>query len=383
MPPPLRTQVDLSGKPYATLPPGGDARFPRELPNKPFLIDDFIGLEDKDPDATHRWYQEQAQIDGGTMDKFAAISDAGGLVMGYHDGSKTKLWQYAKEFTLADNFFHAAFGGSFINHFWAICACTPLFPNAPKSIVSEQTADGRMIRDGEVTPDGYAVNALYPVFAPHPPKIDPEILLPAQTMPTIGDRLDAKGIPWAWYSGGWKDALAGKYDRTFQFHHQPFAYFKNYSNGTESNKKHLKDEDDLIGDIEREDLPAVVFFKPLGADNQHPGYANILSGDEKVASIIERIRKSRLWGSTVIIVTYDENGGFWDHVPPPKLDRWGPGTRVPTVIVSPLAKRGFVDHTFYDTTSILKLIESRFNLPPLAERDANSNGLTNALELDR
>jgi phospholipase C len=384
------TQVDLTGNPYAMLPPVmdtskippvPDARFSRDLPNKPFLIDSFIGLEDKDPNPVHLWYQQQAQIDGGKMDKFAAISNAGGMVMGYHDGSKTKLWQFAKEFTLADNFFMAAFGGSFLNHFWLVCACTPVFPDAPKAIVSEEADNGRMVRDGKVTQDGYAINELYTVYTPHPPKADPAGLLPAQTLPTIGDRLDAKGISWAWYSGGWNDALGGKYDRHFVFHHQPFAYFKNYGDGTEGKKKHLRDEADLIGDIEKGALPAVAYFKPVGEENEHPGYANILDGDGKVAGIIERIRRSPLWESTVIIVTYDDNGGFWDHVASPKLDRWGPGVRVPTVIVSPFAKRGFVDHTIYDTTSILKLIESRFDLLPLAERDANANGLANALEL--
>lgn len=376
------TQVALTGKPYTTLPVPG-ARFPRDLPNKPFLIDTFIGLDNNDPNPVHLWYQEQAQIDDGKMDKFAAISNAGGLVMGYHDGSKTKLWQYAKEFTLADNFFMAAFGGSFLNHFWLVCACTPRFPNAPKAILSEETGDGRMVRDGKVTPDGYAINELYTVYTPHPPGSELASLLPAQTLPNIGDRLDAKGVSWAWYSGGWNDALAGKYGRHFVFHHQPFAYFKNYGDGTAGKKKHLKDEDDLVADIEKRTLPSVAFFKPIGEENEHPGYANVLNGDKKVADIIERIRRSPLWASTVIIVTYDDNGGFWDHVAPPKLDRWGPGVRVPMVIVSPLVKRGFVDHTLYDTTSILKLIESRFNLPPLAERDANANGLSNAFELSQ
>ncbi len=386
------TQVGQDGKPYATLPPVmntgkkppvPDARFARDLPNKPFLIDPYVGLEDKDPNLTHLWYQQQVQIDGGKMDKFAAISNAGGLVMGYHDGSKTKLWQYAKEFTLADHFFHAAFGGSFLNHFWTICACTPVFPDAPGGAISQEAADGGMIKDGEVTPDGYAVNTLYSVYSPHPPDADPARLLPPQMMSTIGDRLNDKGISWAWYSGGWNEALVGKYDRAFQFHHQPFAYFKNYGDGTEGRKKHLKDEDDLIGDIEKGTLPAVAFYKPVGEENEHPGYANVASGDDKVADIIERIRKSPAWTNTAIIVTYDENGGFWDHVAPPRLDRWGPGVRVPTVIVSPLAKRGFIDHTIYDTTSILALIERRFDLPPLAERDAKANGLANAFELGR
>jgi len=82
--------------------------------------------------------------------------------------------------------------------------------------------------------------------------------------------------------------------------------------------------------------------------------------------------------STVFILTYDENGGFFDHVPPPKGDQWGPGTRIPTIIVSPFAKRGYVDHTSYDTTSILKLITRRFGLEPLPGVRANMGDLSNA-----
>lgn len=94
----------------------------------------------------------------------------------------------------------------------------------------------------------------------------------------------------------------------------------------------------------------------------------------------------------VVIVTYDENGGFWDHVAPPTGDRWGPGSRIPTIIVSPFAKKGFVDHTPYDTTSILRLITRRFGLPVLPgirarDESVKANGgqplgdLTNALNL--
>ena len=82
----------------------------------------------------------------------------------------------------------------------------------------------------------------------------------------------------------------------------------------------------------------------------------------------------------LVIVTYDENGGFWDHVAPPARDRWGPGVRVPTILVSPFAKRGFVDHTAYDTTSTLRLIETRFDLAPLTDADAKADPLLNALQ---
>jgi phospholipase C len=385
-------QVDKNGKPYKTLPPvmdtnedpsTRDSRFPTRLPNKPFLIDQYIGLDDIDLNPTHRWYQQQQQINGGKMDRFAEVSNVGGFVMGYHDGSKTRLWQYAKDYTLADNFFHAAFGGSFLNHFWMICACTPKFENAPKDIVAKEALDGRMRKDGAVTPDGYAVNTLQSVYHPHSSKIDPALLLPPQTLPTIGDRLDEASITWAWYAGGWNDVLAGKDNRGFQFHHQPFTYFKRYANDSDARHQHLKDEADLVADIEKGTLPSVVFDKPVGEENEHPGYADVISGDEHAANIIEKIQHSPVWSSTAIIVTYDENGGFWDHVPPPKVDRWGPGVRVPTVIISPFSKRSYVDHTLYDTTSILKLIETRYGLAPLSERDAKVNDLIGTLDLSR
>jgi phospholipase C len=90
------------------------------------------------------------------------------------------------------------------------------------------------------------------------------------------------------------------------------------------------------------------------------------------------VRNGPNWSDAAIIVTYDENGGFWDHVAPPKIDRWGPGSRVPALIISPYAKRGFVDHTTYDTSSILALIEHRFGLKPLSARDAAANDLSAA-----
>jgi phospholipase C len=383
-------QVDRAGAPYVTLPPptdthrkppGPDPRFPADLANRPFLIDRYVPQTAMVPDLVHRYYQEIEQIDGGKMDKFAAVSDAKGLAMGYYDGSKMRLWDYAKQFTLADNFFHAALGGSFLNHFWTICACTPRYDDAPAEITATVGPDGTMIKDGQITPDGYAVNTIFSVYQPHPASItDQARLLPAQTLPTIGDGLSARNVAWAWYSGGWNDALAGSPDRTFQYHHQPFAYFASFADGTAAKREHLKDESDLLRDIESGGLPAVVFYKPLGRDNEHPGYADVTSGDRHITAIIDKIRRSEYWPSSAIIVTYDEHGGYWDHVAPPQSDRWGPGSRVPTVIISPFAKRHYVDHTVYDTTSILRLIEERFAVAPLGDRDAKANDLRNAFD---
>ncbi|OIR17896.1 phospholipase C 2 precursor [mine drainage metagenome] len=375
-------QTDEAGKPYSTLPAIKDVRFPHALGNRPFPIEQYVPANEKTDDLVHRFYQNQAQINGGRNDRFAGISDAAGLVMGYYDGSKLPLWQYAKKYTLADNFYQAAFGGSFLNHFWLVCACTPSFPNASDNLRASLDAHGNLIKDGAVTPDGYAVNTLQPMTMPYRKSTLPAKRLPLQTLPTIGDRLSEKDISWAWYSGGWNDAINGHADKEFQYHHQPFGYFKNFAEDTQGRLQHLKDESDFIADIKNGNLPAVSFYKPLGTLNEHPGYTDILSGEKHIAEIISHIENSKLWKDSLIIVTYDENGGFWDHVAPPVKDRWGPGLRVPTLIISPYAKRGFVDHTQYDTTSILKFIETRYKLNPLGTRDGDAANLTNSLELN-
>ena len=163
-----------------------------------------------------------------------------------------------------DHFYHAAFGGSFLNDMFFICACAPRFDNAPAEIVARLDEQGMLVKDGSVTPDGYAINTLLPRLEPLSATIDLDKTLPVQGASTIGDRLDEKGIDWAWYSGGWDAAAAGKPGPLFQFHHQPFAYFANYALGTPGEKAHLKDEVDFVDGIEKGMLPSVVFFKPSG-----------------------------------------------------------------------------------------------------------------------
>ena len=222
-----------------------------------------------------------------------------------------------------------------------------------------------------------------------------------QTAKTVGDTLTAKNIDWAWYAGGWKEALedgrrppgpkrtviySGREPGSlnFQPHHQPFNYFARFAPGSPDRDRHLRGGDDFIRDIDAGMLPPVAFYKPVGIVNQHPSSTDLVTGDAHIADILERLRKSPQWKSMLVIVTYDENGGFWDHVPPPSgpgwSDRWGPGTRIPTIIISPFAKKGAIDSTAYDTTSILKLITLRFGLEPLPGVRQNAGDLTAALE---
>ena len=431
-----KTQLDLDGKPLPGLPATYDpvrkgalrADLPTAgLPNGPFRIDaPPINRKWSEllPNPIHAYYQNREQINGGKNNQFVAMTNVGAWTMGYFDGSQMRLWQWAKEYTLADHFFMGAFGGSYLNHLWLVCACTPRDPSAPAAATAQVDEHGNLRKrptspasvmqgvgqffDGTVTPDGFSVNTTQPPYQPSgvPPAAggDPALADPARhTLPpmrekSIGDTLSAKGVSWAWYGGGWNAALAdGRRDpkeprqviyaakgQAFQPHHQPFNYFARFAPGTADRAQHLKDGEDLMRDIANGTLPAVSFYKPVGRLNQHPGYANIAEGDEHLDDLLKRLRASPQWSKMLVIVTYDENGGFWDHVPPPSGsgwgDRWGPGTRIPAIIISPFAKKGYVDKTPYDTTSIIKFLTRRFGLEPLPGVRPNAGDLTNALE---
>jgi len=269
-----------------------------------------------------------------------------------------------------------------------------------------------------VTPDGWSVNTTQPPYQPSGispvadgqrthanPKglrkalFDAGEPIPPQTATTIGDTLSARGISWAEYAGGWNAALADGmqspdakrtiiYERAgnspnFQPHQQPFNYFARFAPGTPERALHLKDGDDFVADIGAGRLPAVSFYKPSGRDSQHPLDTDMLSGDAHMAGLLEKLRASAQWPRMLVIVTYDENGGYWDHVPPPRGvswgDRWGPGSRIPALLIGPHVKRGFIDSTPYDTTSIIKCISKRFDLPPLPGVRAKTGDLTPAL----
>lgn len=429
-----RTQVDHDGKPLPHLPPvythgKPDDRYPRDLPNGPFRIDQppvSRTFGDIVPSPIHAYYESIEQVDGGRNDRFVAMTNVGAWVMGHYDGSSMKVWQWAKRYTLADHFFMGAFGGSFLNHQWLVCACTPVYRDAPEAIRARLDGSGRLVRkphspasaldgpvrvyDGLVTPDGYAVNSMQPAYQPSgirpAPGGDARFAdaaadrLPPQESRTIGDTLSAKGISWAWYSGGWNAAVRDGMQPpaeprrviyqeqpgglAFEAHQQPFNYFKRFAPGTPDRAQHLKDAEDFFSLIDEGALPQVAFYKPAGYLTQHPSYATIQAGDVHIADVLERLEKSPQWPHMLVIVTYDENGGYWDHVAPPRGDgwgdRWGPASRVPTIVVGPTVKRGFVDHTSYDTTSILKLITERFGLEPLPGVRAKTGDLVNALQ---
>ncbi len=395
-------------------------QFQENLPNAPFALKgpnaEDLPLSLVTRDLWHVFYQNQMQINGGKNDGFVAWGDSGGLVMGHYAQSRysLRLWDVAREFVLCDNFFQGAFGGSFLNHQYLISATAPTYPNAAQSVAKAQIAtlqsddpgDARLkpldtspasamagppqFGPSALTPDGYAVNTLAPPYWPtwirDPQNPDyskpdlPNVLVP-QTHEHIGDKLSKKNIDWAWYAGAWQATLDQFKDSggipkipNFQYHHQPFNYFKQQGPEHRAERdKRLRDgglgdeasTNRFFADAQAGKLPAVTFYKPQGNLNMHAGYADVASGDRHIVRALKVLQESPQWNNMVVVVTVDENGGWWDHVAPPKGDRWGPGTRVPALVVSPFARKGTVDHTVYDTASILRLITRVFELETL------------------
>jgi len=393
------------------------------LPLIPYDFTTYIAPSGKTGDIIHRFYHEQLQIDNGALepkvgdlDKFVTWSDNPGLVLSYLDASQLPEGKLAQQYTLCDKFFHSAYGGSFLNHQWLIAAVSPPWTAPiPSGFQSSWNPGTETLNDANLTIDGkYAVNTTQPLLAPFSPGTPTaKRLLINNTdssqpgyMPTIGNRLDDASVNWRWYSGGWNEALGNNVAANtdlFQFHHQPFAYYTkyapfltaptvNYSTtpplnpATTGPNAHLQDEANFLADVASGKLPPVAFVKPIGKNNEHPGYTDEVTGQQHVADLVKAVQQSKVWKDSVIIVTYDENGGRWDHVPPPvRADGWGVGVRVPTIVISPFVRKGAIDNHEYETVSILKLIERRFNLAPLSARDGDPavSDLTTVLDLDQ
>lgn len=452
---PQRQQVDQNGTAYdcllqndpnLTSPPlpvtctDTTHQITSNFTNDIFTIDDFIQPEDTScpdgkpggkpggctRDLVHRFYQEKYQLDGGRQDRYPTGSDAVGLTQGVYDTRSLPIYEYlhskgAPKYVLADHFFQAANGGSFLNHQWLIAGRTPLDTSAVDPAHPGQLTDGAKysvldsngmvntyplytptgpVVDGQLTRacasaavDDYdnacgrfAVNTIQPSSWPYSSSPVRLPLIDDSVYPNIGDRLTDAGISWNWYSGGWDAAVAGTPGSLFQYHHQPFNYFADYAPG-QPGRAHLRDETEFIASAKAGTLPTVSFVKPYGQENEHPGYASEPNGSTHLVDLIRTIMAGDTAGNTLVVVTYDEFGGQWDHVPPPGLgtagvhDAWGPGTRIPALVISRSFTRSGVDHTVYDTTSILATIEHSFRLAPLSTRDARVADLTNAVTI--
>jgi phospholipase C len=332
-----------------------------------------------------------SMVNGGNMDKFYTMNSKGTnpakgkLSMSYFDYNDIPAyWQYAQHYALADNYFQPVSGPSTPGAFYLIAAQSGNGSAAAKnSDPNSQITGDPAPKNGPFGGDNYP-GLVYNL-----------------TYKNIGDELSDSKQSWAWYSGGWdaakaatnatkaadKDTLSTVSPEALKYspHHNPFQYFQNYEDGKYDNN--LKDYNNFAQDVSNGTLPQVSFVKAGYGDDEHPGVGNqsTPSAEDFTVKTINQIMNSPYWKDTAIIITYDEGGGFYDHIAPPAAVTTadglvGNGPRVPTIIISPYAKQNYVSHVQYDHTSILKFIETNYNLPALNKRDAAANNLTDMFD---
>jgi len=258
-------------------------------------------------DTAHDWGAIHDKWDNGRMDGF--YTTGGSLALGYYNADDLAYY-----YALADTY---ALCGNFF--------CSLLGPTNPNRIYL-----------GSATSGGATTNT---------------ITRGSLRWPTILDLLDQAGVDFKVYNGF--GGIAAGFN--------PFSYFARWVDDPRVNH----DDDEYFADLRDDTLPRFSFIVPNVVSCEHPP-ASIAWGQHYIQRRVQALMQSPAWASAAFILTYDEGGGFFDHVPPPRLDAYGPGIRIPTVVVSPYARPGHISPTFYDHGSILKLVEAVFELPTLA-----------------
>jgi phospholipase C len=310
---------------------------------EPFRLGDGL-VENDDPD--HSEETHWVQFNEGLMNGFVYALDRraqdGRLAMGYYDEEELPYyWNIADEYVLFDNFFSSVHGGSFDNHmYWA----------AGRTLY---TSDVATVQD---------------VLA---------------TVPTIFDRLEEKGISWKFYVQNYEPELNYRsshlypMNRASQVIWVPLLSFDRFIDDP-SLSSHIVNLDEYYDDLVNGTLPSVAFMVPSGP-SEHPP-SSVLSGQRFVRTLLQRLMQSPYWSSSAFMWTYDDWGGWYDHVVPPTVDDYGYGFRVPALLVSSYARHGHIDSTQLDYTSMLKFIEENWGLEPLADRDRQANNFLDAFD---
>lgn len=315
---------------------------------EPFHVgDNDVQLADPDHTvATHR-----LQFNGGRMDGFVYAltlkNQDGRMAMAYYDDRDLPYyWNLAEEYVLFDRFFSSAAGGSFWNHVYWVAAV----PGREGSNPPPQSP-------GSLPPEGLG------------------------DLPTIFDRLEERGISWKFYvqnydpSITYRNLVGGNLGS--QVIWVPLLNYARYIDDPEL-FGHIVDLDEYFKDLQNGTLPAVAFITPSGPSEHPPG--SVQSGQRFVRGLIQSLKASDVWQNSAFLLTYDDWGGWYDHVPPPQVDQYGYGFRVPALLVSPYARRGYIDSTTLDYTSILRFIEENWDLEPLATRDANASSIASGFD---
>ena len=330
------------------------------------------------PDLGHSFGDGVIALNGGRMNGFDRIKNGESLdgYTTFHRDQIPNYWRYAKEFVLGDRMFASMFGPTFPEHLYTVAA------TAGRVVSNKQ-------RNTDSPPGGYCAdpteraNRFRKLSKAERKKVMDleesanvdeirrywELVWPCFDFEVLPDHLTKAGISWRYYSddGSWMNALAAI----------KHIYNSKYWGSN------VVPEERLIEDIENERLRKVSWVVPGPAFNDHPGGASVCMGENWTVRHVNAIMRSRYWKSTAIVLTWDDFGGFYDHVPPPHYDFMGLGARVPLLIISPWAKRGYVDSTTYEFSSVLKFMETIHDLPCMTMRDCNADAMLTAFDLNQ
>lgn len=310
-------------------------------------------------DLGHDANSARLAVDNGKMDGFDLVSGAiqGGRDLAlsqYRSSDIPAYWSYASHYTLADRFFSTILGPSFPNHLVTVASRSGGVINNPIDIMNGAWGcdSGPRARVEMVERQGLHH------FVP-----------PCFDFQTLPDQLSARGISWAYYAPtigqpgyNWSVLDAIRHIRYSSLWHQD-----------------VRPQQKFFQDIARGRLPAVSWLTPDGSHSEHPPYSMCL-GENWTVQRINAIMHSRYWRDTAIVLTWDDFGGTYDHVPPPRKNAIMFGPRVPTIVMSPYARANYIDHGTYDFNSILRFIEDWLGLPALSRYDASSTSLARAFD---
>lgn len=309
---------------------------------EPFHIGD-LPIEDLD----HSRSTFRLQYNEGRMNGFLRALELrnqdGTLAMGYYDDRDIPFyWNVADDYVLFDQFFSSASAGSFLNHLYWVTA-------SPGNGEDKATPEG--LRD----------------------------------IPTIFDRLVEGGISWKFYVQKYDPnvtyrSLVEGAPRPPQVEWVPLLNLDRYIDDRDLFNQ-IVDLNQYYADLEAGTLPGVSFVKIIGSSEHPPG--SLLAGQRAARTMIHALMQSSHWETSAFLVTYDDWGGWYDHVPPPQVDEYGYGFRVPALLISPYAKKGYIDSTDLDYTSILRFIEDNWDLEPLSVRDSKANSIINAFDFNQ
>jgi phospholipase C len=326
---------------------------------------------DDHPDIPHCWRCSVRAYNEGRMDGFTQTEDSASYAYTqFRQEDIPNLWHLAQRFVLSDNFFASAQGASFPNHLFAIAATsggTHDAPQQPEGLLKERIQAGYAKSWGCDMPDGSEA-AVYDAEG------EIQFVDPCFDFLTEGDLLRQEGIPWAFY---------GATNQQYGYIWSAYSSIRRYREHPERWAKYIRPVDRLIDDLEAGQLPPVVWVTPRGEESDHPGGNSWCHGYNWTTRVINAIMASPVWEDTAVFLTWDDYGGFYDHVPPPQVDDFGFGMRVPMLTISPYAKEGVIDGRIGEFSSVLRFIEDNWGLTQLTHRDRDARNMSYTFDFDQ